>query len=226
MTTQTKLSAAAVTALTTAITGNPLGRLATLGKTIDRFDRALAEVATGSKFLEIRELVLSADDLDEARFRLDAALDCADADAAAEAVAADPSADTAPETPSEAVVSSASKAEADPKVRAVAKRLAAETVAKSVPAAETVAPTDGGSDADRPWFRTKEIVDRKVAAIYRKTPGKVGVARAAFGKADPEFAALKDTAQKGIVRQSVNRLVEAGKLSRDGSVFAAADAKV
>jgi hypothetical protein len=59
--------------------------------------------------------------------------------------------------------------------------------------------------------------------VSKLGPGKVGKFRAEWIRNDPAgFAKLAPTQQKGIFRKAINRLVETGTVSREGSVFSIA----
>ena len=71
-------------------------------------------------------------------------------------------------------------------------------------------------------FRDKEAVDGLMLYMLKQQPAKVGAYRAAWIAADKSgFGKLAPTQQKGIMRASINRLAERGKIKKDGQTFSA-----
>lgn len=81
------------------------------------------------------------------------------------------------------------------------------------------------SDEEKPDYRIPAKVDAIMIDLLRSVgPAKVGAFRAEWIKRDPEgYARLAPTQQKGIMRKALNRLVSAGKATRNGSIFAVAN---
>lgn len=112
-----------------------------------------------------------------------------------------------------------------PVVADLAKAMKAAKPAKAAKApvvstSSTVVPTSTPPAATSPARYPDAETDGFVLQTVRDAGGcKVGVVRAAWGALAAPFARLAPTQQKGIIRRSVNRLVEAGKLARDGQRF-------
>ena len=82
------------------------------------------------------------------------------------------------------------------------------------------APRATAPAGDKPWFRQADAVDAiMLAAMTKAGPAKLAVFRAAIMGDHADFAELTQTQQNGVLIRSMDRLMEAGQLTRDGLIY-------
>lgn len=105
-----------------------------------------------------------------------------------------------------------------PDSRVLHEALEPEAPAPKKPAAAPKAPK--ADDADKPWFRQADAVDALMYATMKAAgPSKLAVFRKAIIEAKPDFAELTQTQQNGVLIRSIDRMMDAGRLTRDGLIY-------
>jgi hypothetical protein len=93
---------------------------------------------------------------------------------------------------------------------------------KVEPAPPVAAPPAHATD-DKPWFRSGDAAEARMLAVMIEVgPAKLAAFRAKFAEGQEqaaEFDALSQTQQNGILIRAMDRLMAAGKLTRNGLFY-------